>query len=308
MGVAVSTESTLTPRMGLQYSLRLFFLAQVISCQTKKYCQNRQLPTDGETFYLRERGSEGNWWTSKSGSGDCAQFKYLPKEKLLANGDYRWRWHECGDGEVTIEYVGLQDSGDFWFDDIFRRCTLLQPLGRVGNPCATELPQNTAGAQRHSKNDIIKAIGNWKNLEVYLPNTCFYLQEIDNHCNCKSTDSVVEFSRTVGISKTQGAQREITNKVTREIQVAIRTALSAGFLDTNIEFETSIGTSVGRELVQSFLSSSSATWSKQTTRNLKTRVPSGLCTTLYQAVAQYGEYNVEGFKTKETEEKADCSK
>ena len=120
-----------------------------------------------------------------------------------------------------------------------------------------------------------------------------------------------EFSQTIGISKTNGNNQGITGSVRSEIQVGIKATAKVGlpFVGGG-EVEASAQTTVGAEIGASFLTSSSTTWNKKTTRTIKITIPGGKCTTLYQAVAYYGEYEVEGPRTvkKERSSRGFCKK
>jgi len=288
----------------------------LISCQ--KFCEDRQFPEDGQIFYIKYRGwqnsrFEDNWWYADPNWGthpSCAEASYLPEEKLLTSGKrYRWKWHDCGYGTAAFEYVGDGYSGYFWDDTddahlydrgghrpIFN-CTYLKESSR--NPCRSR------DIQKHSKGDISNGRGYWKAFQFYFPQTCFSLKQLLSHCNCGESPEKIELEQTIGISKTRGSQQGTDTSIKSEIQAAIKAAASGGFLGfAEFDVEGSFGSSIGSEIANSFLSSVSRTWSQTIKRKIILEIPGRICSTLYQAVAQYGEYNVQGTKTVKKEKGA----
>ena len=296
-----------------QFNSSLIFVLYLQLISGQKFCEDRQFPEDGQIFYIKYRGwkntqFEDNWWYAHPNYGaypSCAEASYLPKEKLLTSGKkYKWKWHDCGYGTAAFEYVGNGYSGSFWDDTddahlydhpragqipIFN-CTYLKESS--GDPCRSE------DIQKHSKSDISNGRGYWKAFQFYFPQTCFSLKELHSHCNCGESTERFEFSQTIGISTTRGSQQGTDTAIKSEIQAAIKAAASGGFLGfAEFNVEASVGSSIGTEIAASFLSSLSRTWSQKTTRKIILEIPRRTCSTLYQAVAQYGEYNVEGTKT-----------
>ena len=121
-----------------------------------------------------------------------------------------------------------------------------------------------------------------------------------------------------GISNTQTSGNSVSSKEIDEISTGIiagakvgasasATAefsipgIASGSATAEASVEASVETSVGgrfsTEVDQSWLSESSSTWSKKTTKTITIKIPPNKCMGLYQKIGHYGPYEVGGTKT-----------
>ena len=253
---------------------------------------------------------------------------FLKEEDLASNGGkYEWKWHDCGRGRAVFEllggydyhyydddydyYHGDDDSNQYLHDERFlyvdsqTNCSYIYTSKSGREPCKR---------QKQSLSDITNRKGLWKTLEIYVPQVCFYLKPVDTHCNCGTTVVKREYWHEVGISNTRGTQRGVTATKREEVQIAIKaTASASGTLfgiGAEVGGEVSDQFTLAEEIAKSFLQSSSITWLEKTTRKVIVDIPGKTCSTLYQAVANYGPYSVEATntQTKETKAGRSCQK
>ena len=331
--------------MNCKHFLLLSSFLQIIYCQ--KYCvDQKKFPEDGQIFYLKSKRTDAEAWYSADFSSNIVktmyrdeckssrsrgsssipldsvagvvQWDYNTLEKLPRSGNlYRWRWHDCGAGKVTMEYLdhigysgyfGENTGGnDYEYDEDYdyghehylhvdNQAECLYVDVQYGNPC---------NAQKQSLSNITNGIGLWNEVEIYVPQVCFSFKPVDSHCNCGDTTVTKEYLHEVGISTTKGTQQGVTDTEKFEIQSAVKASASGSLFSlVDVGLEYSLGTNYGQEIARSFLHTTSSTWHEKKTRKFIVDIPGKTCSTLYQAVAQYGDYNVEGTKTLTKERKA----
>jgi len=259
----------------------------------------QKLPEDGQIFYMRRRDGKDpprdEWFyedppePNSCGGG----YAFLKEEQLVESGKYKWKWHDCEDGTARFEWKGDGSSG--WFKGI--------GLEKIKNsdPCSARK------TRKYVMSDILSDNGLWNYYDIYIPPVCSTMRPMETHCNCGGASAGFEYSKTIGISKTKGSTQRTTNTLRSEIQVGIKATASVGIpFIGETEFEASASTSIAGEISSSFLTSSSTTWREETTTKIKLDVPAGKCTTLYQAVAYYGEFEVGGPRTVNKERDAVC--
>lgn len=255
----------------------------------------QKFPEDGQIFYRRNNvkyaPNEGQWFfrdipEKYSCNGGT---KFLKESELVESGKYKWKWHDCKDGTAVFEWKGDGSSG--WFE------TTTSCMEKTsGDPCSSRK------TLKHSKSDIEQDVGEgeggWYLYDIYIPPVCSSLRPIETHCNCGGTSVTYEYSQTIGISKTNGKNLGITGSIRSEIQIGIKATAKVGlpFVGEG-SVEASATSTLGAEIGSSFLTSSSTTWNQETRRTIRIDIPGGKCTTLYQSVAYYGEYEVGGQRT-----------
>ena len=116
-----------------------------------------------------------------------------------------------------------------------------------------------------------------------------------------------------GISNTQTSGNSVSSKEIDEISFGIKAGATIGASATaeagaifasasatasvEASLETSLGGRFSTEVDQSWLSESSSTWSRKTTKTISIEIPPNKCMGLYQKIAHYGPYAVGGTKT-----------
>lgn len=161
---------------------------------------------------------------------------------------------------------------------------------------------NDSRIKKHPKSDLKKGYIIYELYKFYIPPTCQTFVTVGSHCNCGSTTNNWQFSIQKGISNSQKSSSTVSSKIRTEISTGIKIATKAsagveGIASAETSVETSLGSKFSTELGQSWLSESSSTWSRKTTKTITIQIPPNKCMGLYQKIAHYGPYEVGSSKT-----------
>lgn len=272
--------------------LLLFFTGPDFAHGRSEACEgratNQKVPEEGQVFYIQ---SNSKWRYVVNGDGIADEYSY-PKSKLVESGKYKYKWHDCHDGNIILELIS--NGPDYYYH---------VASGKNNYNAVKSLDAcNDDRIEKYKRSNLKKGWIIWNEYKFYIPPTCQTFVTVGSHCNCGSTTNDWQFSIQKGISNSQKSSSTVSSTTRAEISTGIKiaTKVSAGIegiASAEASVETSLGAKFSTELGQSWLSESSSTWSRKTTKTITIQIPPNKCMGLYQKIAHYGPYEVGSSKT-----------
>jgi len=68
------------------------------------------VPNENEVFYLQHRSK---WRYVLEGNNYYEEYSY-PKSKLVESGKYKYKWHDCYDGNIVLELISV--GRDYYYE------------------------------------------------------------------------------------------------------------------------------------------------------------------------------------------------
>ena len=264
-------------------------------------------PAEGQVFYICKKckngkdtweyayqdnhqveGMDNEWIT-------VLKLYTMPRSELLMSGKYKYRLHECLDGNTVLEYYS--QGSDFYqrvYDSIDNQEFFIESK----EPCHdSRVEKNQI---RFQKGRLIDFLGSELNdYEIYIPPTCEMLSTPKEHCNCRSSEMDHEYTIKSGIANRLTTDMTVSRAEEAEITAQI---MAAAKLSSPVELgESSFPARLSKAVSRSWLHELSSISSEVKIHKIRLPVRPGKCTMLYQRIVHYGHYLIVGTNTVQDE-------
>ena len=141
------------------------------------------------------------------------------KSKLVESGLYKYKWHDCIDGNIILELIS--NGADYYYPSNFhfQFLSMLRLIGFTaisddgktitGSAADESFPLvksldgcNDDSVRKFPKSDLEKGWIISNEYKFYIPPTCQTFVSLGSHCNCLSTTTDWQFSIEKGNPKT----------------------------------------------------------------------------------------------------------